>query len=92
MPDFVKHSNGEVDWSKLFMGFAMAVVLIIQQFQTYHIADLKAQKEISDAKFITRIAVEKRLDHMDETFMKKSELLHHLNKLELSHGLLEDTE
>ena len=92
MPDFVKHSNGDMDWSKLFMGLAMAIVLIIQQFQTYHIADLKAQKEISDAKFITRIAVEKRLDHMDETFMKKDELLHHLNKLEISHGIMEDTE
>jgi len=91
MPDFVKHSNGEMDWSKLFMGLAMAIVLIIQQFQTYHIADLKAQKEISDAKFITRIAVEKRLDHMDEEFMKKSELLDHLNRLELSHGILKES-
>ena len=54
MPDFVKHSNGEIDWSKLFMGIAMAIVLIIQQFQTYHIADLKAQAVIQEKIFMPK--------------------------------------
>jgi len=54
MPDFVKHSNGEMDWSKLFMGLAMAVVLIIQQFQTYHLADLKAQASIQEKLFMPK--------------------------------------
>ena len=54
MPDFVKHSNGEMDWSKLFMGLAMAVVLIIQQFQTYHLADLKAQAAIQEKLFMPK--------------------------------------
>ena len=54
MPDFVKHSNGTMDWSKLFMGLAMAVVLVIQQFQTYHLADLKAQAGIQEKLFMPK--------------------------------------
>jgi len=72
MPDFVKHSNGEIDWSKLFMGLAMAIVLIIQQFQTYHIADLKAQGSIQEKLFMPKERVLKkeaealkRLESMD---------------------------
>jgi len=60
MPDFVKHSNGEMDWSKLFMGLAMAVVLIIQQFQTYHLADLKAQASIQEKLFMPKERVLKK--------------------------------
>jgi len=60
MPDFVKHSNGEMDWSKLFMGLAMAVVLIIQQFQTYHLADLKAQAAIQEKLFMPKDRVLKK--------------------------------
>ena len=60
MPDFVKHSNGEMDWSKLFMGLAMAIVLIIQQFQTYHIADLKAQAVIQEQVFMPKERVLKK--------------------------------
>ncbi len=42
MPDFVKHSNGDMDWSKLFMGLAVAIVFIMQQYHTIQVADLKA--------------------------------------------------
>ena len=42
MPDFVKHSNGDIDWSKLFMGFALALVYIMQSYHAMQVADLKA--------------------------------------------------
>ena len=42
MPDFVKHSNGNVDWSKLFMGVAMAVVFVMQQYHAIQVEDLRA--------------------------------------------------
>ena len=49
-----------MDWSKLFMGLAMAVVLIIQQFQTYHLADLKAQAAIQEKLFMPKDRVLKK--------------------------------
>ena len=42
MPDFVKHSNGDIDYQKLFMAFAMAVVFIMQQYHAMQVADLKS--------------------------------------------------
>ena len=72
MPDFVKHSNGDIDWTKLFMGFAMAIVLIIQQFQTYHIADLKAQAAIQERVFMPK----------DRVLKKEAEALEKLHAIE----------
>ena len=87
MPDIIKDSNGDIDYTKIFMGFAMALVVILQQWQAYRIAEIKAQGEITRIQYITKEAVTKRLDHMDDVFMKKNELLHHLQKLEDSHGI-----
>ena len=87
MPDFVKHTNGDIDWSKVFMGFAMALVLVLQQWQSYRLAEIKAQAEANSVQFMKRKEVVRRLDHMDEAFMRKDELLHHLKLLENSHGI-----
>ena len=89
MPDFVKHSNGEVDWSKLFMGFAMAIVLIIQQFQTYHIADLKAQAGIQEKLFMPKERVLKKeaaaLDRLNKVVNALDAVASRLDKLESYH-------
>ena len=87
MPDIVKNAHGDLDWSKVFMGFAMALVLILQQWQSYRLAEIKAQAEANSVQFMKREEVVRRLDHMDEAFMRKDELLHHLQKLETSHGI-----
>ncbi len=42
MPDMIKKDNGDIDWNKLFMGFAMALVFIMQQWHAMQVADLKA--------------------------------------------------
>ena len=42
MPDFVKHSNGDIDWSKMFMGFAVALVFVMQQYHAMQVSDLKS--------------------------------------------------
>ena len=87
MPDILKHTNGDIDWSKLFMGFSVALVLIIQQWQSYRIAEIKAQGEVNAVQFMAKDKVIKRLNHMDTIFMKKDELLFHLKILETKHGL-----
>ncbi len=42
MPEILKKVNGEVDWNKLFMGFAVALVFIMQQYHAMQVADLKS--------------------------------------------------
>ena len=42
MPEVLKKENGDIDWSKLFMGFAMALVFIMQQYHAMQVSDLKA--------------------------------------------------
>ena len=41
MPEILK-TNGEIDYQKLFMAFAMAVVFIMQQYHAMQVADLKS--------------------------------------------------
>ena len=72
--------NGQLDWSKLFMGFSVAFVLALQQWQAYRIAEIKATSE----NFMHRDEVIQRLDHMDDKFMQKEELLVHLERIERS--------
>ena len=42
MPDMIKKDNGDIDWSKLFMGFAMALVFVMQQYHAIQVEDLRA--------------------------------------------------
>jgi len=87
MPDILKHTNGEIDYAKIAMGFAMALVLVLQQWQSYRIAEIQAQGKVNAVQFMAKEKVIKRLDHMDDVFMKKDELLFHLKILETKHGL-----
>ena len=41
MPEFVKKDNGETDWSKIFMGAAIAAVYIMQQFHAMQVSNLR---------------------------------------------------
>jgi len=87
MPDILTKSNGDIDWTKLFMGFAMAIVLIIQQVQTYHIADLKAQASIQERVFMPKERVLRKeaealklLDKMSDRLDKIEERLLNENR------------
>ena len=70
MPDFVKHSNGEIDWSKLFMGFALALVYIMQSYHAMQVADLKAN-------MVPRQEIDRKADKI----MDKSDIMTALSSL-----------
>ena len=59
MPDILKKPNGDTDYTKLFMGFAVALVVVIQQLQVYHIADIKAQAEANKVMFMSKDDIHK---------------------------------
>ena len=87
MPDVLKDKYGDTDWTKILMAFGAMAVLILQQFQSYRIAEIQAQGKVNAVQFMKREEVVRRLDNMDDVFMKKNELLHHLKMLEDSHGI-----
>ncbi len=41
MPEMLKKVNGDIEWNKLFMGFAVALVFIMQQYHAMQVSDLK---------------------------------------------------
>jgi len=82
MPEIVKKPNGEVDWSKVFMGFAVALVLVLQQWQSYRIAEIKAQGEVNSVNFMSKDQIEKRLEMLEAKFMDRKELRLHIQRID----------
>ena len=64
MPEILKNKDGNTNWSAIFMGFATALVLIMQQWQTYKIAEIKTQAEVNAANFMARDKVVKIADDL----------------------------
>ncbi len=75
MPEILK-TDGNVDYQKMFMAFAMAVVFIMQQYHAMQVADLKSNvvpraeyeikhQEVMD-KDIILAAIKELHDRIDE--------------------------
>ena len=73
MPDLLKDKEGNTNWSALFMGFAMALVIVMQQYQTMHIAEIKVQGEINTINFM----------HKDEVRQIQADLMSRVEYVEL---------
>ena len=46
MPDFVKHSNGEMDWAKFFMAIAMAALFFFQGYNQMQHTETKNIQQV----------------------------------------------
>ena len=97
MPEILKKPNGDTDYTKLFMAFAAAIVLILQQWQTYKIAELKAEAEVSKVKFLDKEKVyaiendlENRLLKLEEKFVPANELIERFDNIERRLDALEE--
>ena len=69
MPEYMQKTmggvpTGETDWSKIFMGFAMALVFVMQQYHSMQLADVRAE-------VVPRAEYEKK----HEKLMQKDEIL-----------------
>ena len=54
MPEILKNSRGELDYSKLFLALASSLILVIQALQSWHIAEIKAQGEVNKVNFLSK--------------------------------------
>lgn len=90
MPEVLKKSNGEVDYTKLFMGLAMAIVLVLQQWQSYKIAEIQTVGEVNKINFMSKDKIEQRLEDLEKVFMNKEKLIKYLDKVEARLNRLEE--
>jgi len=79
MPEILKKPNGEVDYSKIFGAMAVAVVLVMQQYQTMHIAEIRTMAEVNKANFMDKQEV---LDRVHKAEQKHDELEDRIARLE----------
>ena len=93
MPDFVKHSNGQIDYTKLFMGIATAILFLIQGLQSMHLISLSSKtvprSELSATMQVNKdnlkkvlADVNKRLNELEKETTKTEtiEELYHVDK------------
>ena len=82
MPEILKHANGNTDYAKIFGAIAMALVLVLQQWQSYRIAEIKAQGEVNSINFMSKDDIEKRLEKIENKFMNREELRLHIDRID----------
>lgn len=67
--------DGGFDWSKLFMGLAVAIVFIMQQYHAMQLSDVKTI-------VVPRTEVDNRVMHKDEILFALKAISDRLNALE----------
>ena len=58
MPDFVKHGNGDIDWTKMFMGIATAVIMVMQAYSQMQHNTTREYVMKMDDKIVPRTEIE----------------------------------
>lgn len=54
MPEIMKNEDGTNNWSAIFMGLAVALVLVMQQYQTMQIAKIETEAKIAEKNFMDK--------------------------------------
>ncbi len=74
MSEILKKQNGELDFSKIFMAFAAAFVLVLQQWQSYRIAEIQATAKANKESFMPRKEVNEHVRRLEANYMPKDEI------------------
>jgi len=70
--------NNKIDWNKIFMGAAVAIVFVMQQYHSIKLSDLKDE-------VVPRVELQKKHD----TLMAKDEILFALDHISKRIDILE---
>jgi len=89
VPEILKNSDGSTNWTAIFAGFGAMVVLILQQWQTYKIAELRAEAEVQKVQFLDKDTVYKiekdlqqRMQHLEDEYIPRDDLNNRLERIE----------
>lgn len=79
MPESIKNLDGSTKWIAIFSAIAASVVLILQQWQTYRVAELKTEAEVTRVNFLAKEEVDRLSNSIKE---RLSKIEHRVSKLE----------
>jgi len=89
MPEILKNRDGTTNWTALIAAIGATVVLILQQWQTYKIAEIKAEAEVQRVMFLEKdkvYAIEKdlqnRMQHLESEYIPRNDLNGRLQRIE----------
>jgi len=89
MPEILKHPNGDTNWTLIISAFAAGVVLILQQWQTYKIAELREEAAVQKVMFLDKDTVYKiekdlqsRMQHLESEYIPRNDLDGRLERIE----------
>lgn len=82
MPEILKNSDGSTNWAAIFAAFGAMAVLILQQWQTYRISEIKTQADVNKVNFLNKDEVykierdlAKRVKEMEDRFIDRDIIL-----------------
>ena len=87
MPEILKNNSGETNWNLIISAFFAGAILLLQQFQTYRIAEIKAQAEVNKQQLLTADEIETKIEKhikslVDVARAEHKTLLQRMDKLE----------
>jgi len=89
VPEILKNSDGSTNWAAIFAGFGAMVVLILQQWQTYKIAELREEASVQKIMFLDKDTVykiekelQKRMQHLEDEYIPRNDLNNRLERME----------
>ncbi len=75
MPDILKKQNGDIDYTKIFMAFGAMLVLVLQQWQSYRIAEIQATAKANEKSFMPRKEVNEHIRRVESSYVPKEEVM-----------------
>jgi len=61
MPEILKKPDGNIDWNKFFMGFAVSVVFVLQSYSQMQHNEVKQEVDEVKEKAVTKCEVRREL-------------------------------
>ena len=57
MPEILKNNDGTTNWTAIIASLGAMLVLVLQQWQSYRIAEIQTQAEVNKANFMDKTEV-----------------------------------
>ena len=57
MPEILKNSDGTTNWTAIIASLGAMLVLVLQQWQSYRIAEIQTQAEVNKVNFMDKTEV-----------------------------------
>ncbi len=91
MPEVLKNEKGEMDITKVLMAFGAMLVLVLQQWQSYRIAEIQATAKANKESFMPRKEVNEHVRRLEANYMPKSEIKALAKDLDDKLNFIQDT-